>query len=251
MDLKELKEEPQARHPWETSHAVALKSILKGTIKSPMRVLDLGCGDGYASREIFRGTGVDGITGVDTNLTGELAARLSKEGDGMRFLTRLPKDGRTYDLILLLDVVEHIEDDAAFLSGVVRERLAEDGRIMVTVPAFNSLFSSHDTFLGHYRRYSLGELTSLVKKAGFRPVRSGYLYTSLLLPRFASVCVEKLAGGRRKPAPKGVGNWAHGAFFTLMVEAFLRADNAFSLMAGRLGIRLPGLTGWVLCEKQR
>lgn len=250
MDLKELTESEQARHPWETSRVVALKSILKGTIKSSMRALDLGCGDGYASRELFRGAGVSEITGVDTNLTEELAARFSKQGGGIEFLAKLPEGGRPYDLILLLDVIEHVPDDAAFLSGVVKERLTGGGRIMITVPAFNSLFSSHDNFLGHYRRYSLGELTALVKKAGCVPLASGYLYTTLLLPRFASACVEKLA---KKPGkkPAGVGGWSHGALFTRVVEACLRADNALSLTANRLGIKLPGLTVWVLCEKQR
>ncbi len=249
MDLKELKEAEQTRHPWETSRVVALKSILKGTIKSSMRVLDLGCGDGYAARELFRGTVVGEITGVDTNLTEGLAAKFSKQDGGIRFFTSLPAGGRPYDLILLLDVVEHVPDDAAFLSGVVRERLSTGGRVMITVPAFKSLFSSHDTFLGHYRRYSLGELTALVKKAGCAPISSGYLYTTLLLPRFASVCVEKLARPKKEPA--GVGSWVHGRLLTRLVEACLRADNAFSLMAGRLGVKLPGLTGWVLCEKQR
>jgi len=249
MDLKELRDAGQARHPWETSRVAAIKSILKGSIKESMRVLDLGCGDGFASREIFRSTGVSEIIGVDKNLTEEQAASFTEQSDGMRFLRALPAGRKRYDLILLLDVVEHVEDDAAFLKELVRDRLAKGGRMMITVPAFNSLFSSHDRFLGHYRRYGLKGLIALVKGAGATPLSSGYLYTSLLAPRLASVCIEKIT--RPKAEPAGVGGWSHGRIFTGVVEAALKADNAVSLAAGRAGIKLPGLTVWVLCEKQR
>ncbi|MDP2688553.1 MAG: class I SAM-dependent methyltransferase [Deltaproteobacteria bacterium] len=249
MDLRELKDTNQRRHPWETSRVLALKSILRGAIKSGLRVLDMGCGDGFVSRELFEGTDVKDITGVDISLTKEQIARFSKAGGAIRYFNGFPPGGRPYDLILLLDVIEHTPDDRAFLSGIIDKRLARGGRVMITAPAFNLLFSSHDRFLGHYRRYSLKELAGVAENSGLRRVSSGYLYPALLLPSFFSALAGKVL--KSSFENEGVGNWRHGRAVTLPIELFLRAGNWAALMLLRLGVTVPGLTVWMLCEKRR
>jgi SAM-dependent methyltransferase len=250
MDLKEAKGlDSGNRHPWELARVDALRSILSGTLKDGLRVLDLGCGDGFVSRELFNGQEVS-VTAVDSNFTAPDIAALSRQSRNITYLKALEGEGR-FDLVLLLDVIEHINDDLGFLLSLVSTRLAPAGRVLITAPAFNALFSGHDRFLGHRRRYSLGELCALTRSASLKAVSSGYLFSSLLLPRAVSVMAERAFGTGRAKA-EGVGNWRGGDALTRFFKTALSVDNSLSIALNRaFGIRLPGLTGWVLCEKQR
>lgn len=248
MDLKEAKG-LVSRHPWELARLDALRRILRGTLRDGLRVLDLGCGDGFVSRELFKGMAVS-VTAVDSNFTASDMAALSGQSRNITYTKTLEGDGR-FDLVLLLDVVEHIEDDLGLLMGIVQKRLASGGRILITAPAFNALFSGHDRFLGHRRRYSLGELAALSQRAGLKAILSGYLFSSLFLPRALAAVSEK-AFGPGNTDPVGAGSWKGGAAATFLVKAALDIDNSLLFALNRAaGIRLPGLTGWVVCEKQR
>ena len=79
----------------------------------------------------------------------------------------------------MLDVVEHIDDDVAALSAW-RERMDAGARLVVTVPALQWAFSSWDTDLGHYRRYSRPRLRAALEAAGFTVVRCDYLFPEML-----------------------------------------------------------------------
>ncbi|MDO8427132.1 MAG: class I SAM-dependent methyltransferase [Deltaproteobacteria bacterium] len=248
MDLRELKGLSRIRHPWETSRVEALRSILKQSLDKDAKALDIGCGDGFVCMKLFKGTAVKRITAVDINLTKELIDELSKRGGGITYSDKLPKEKNCYGLILLLDVVEHVKDDGALLKEI-GDYLEQGGRVLITAPAFNFLFSSHDRYLRHVRRYSLKELRSLVESSGLRCVSSGYLFASLLLPRLLSASLERLFKIKDGPQ-KGVGNWRFGRGITKAIELMLRADNKISLIANGFGLKLPGLTGWVLCERR-
>ncbi|MEL6983597.1 MAG: class I SAM-dependent methyltransferase [Actinomycetota bacterium] len=88
------------------------------------------------------------------------------------------------DAVTLLDVLEHIEDDNAFLAEIF-EHLAPGGHLFLTVPAGQWLFSDWDTKLGHFRRYSRGQLRTIVGAAGFDVVSATYLFPELVLPAAA------------------------------------------------------------------
>ncbi len=107
------------------------------------------------------------------------------------------KDG-SIEQLLLLDVLEHIEDDAQFLRTVY-EKLAPDGKLLLTVPAFQALWSSEDTAAGHYRRYRLEGLRRLAQASGFSVEYANYFMEFLFLPiLFVRVGLERL--GLLKPA---------------------------------------------------
>jgi len=89
-----------------------------------------------------------------------------------------------FDVISTLDVLEHIEDDQRALTAI-RSLLARDGRLIITVPALQSLYSDHDRALHHFRRYDRRTLTEAIEGAGLRVQRMGY-WTSLLLPLLAA-----------------------------------------------------------------
>lgn len=94
--------------------------------------------------------------------------------------------------ILLLDVLEHIKDDDCFLK-LLNKKMIGGGRILLTVPAFQVLWSSEDDRAGHYRRYTLGQLRKRAEDAGFRVCYINYFFSFLFLPIFfIRVGMEKI-----------------------------------------------------------
>ncbi len=237
-----------ARHPWEVARARAVEDILRQHRGSFATVLDYGCGDGYTGehvQDVFR---VPQLMAVDVYLPA-VSCGVAPRGPGTVERSRDPSalGARRFDLILLCDVIEHVEDDVGLLRQLSREHLAADGLAMVTVPAFQALFSEHDRFLRHHRRYSLSHLRDAVGTAGLAIVDDGYLFGSLLPARAAATAIGDRPAAAGAEA-HGIGGWDRGRLLTSMVTTALRLDNALMLGARRLGITLPGLSAWALCR---
>ncbi|MDB5686417.1 MAG: class SAM-dependent methyltransferase, partial [Rhizorhabdus sp.] len=92
----------------------------------------------------------------------------------------VPLEDGHYDLIVLLDVLEHIPEDVPALDAL-RTKLAPGGRILVTVPATPWLWSAHDVAHHHFRRYTTGTLTKAFREAGLKPIHQSH-FNSLLFP---------------------------------------------------------------------
>jgi SAM-dependent methyltransferase len=99
----------------------------------------------------------------------------------------------TYDLVVAMDVIEHIEDDQEAFDWIV-ERLNPGGFLFVTVPAYQWMFSDHDVALNHFRRYSLGGISSL-NRHRLTPLLSTY-FNCLLFPLAALSRVVAILKGR-------------------------------------------------------
>ena len=82
---------------------------------------------------------------------------------------------------MLLDVLEHIKDDGHFL-GLLNRKMKENGRVVITVPGFMSLWSSEDVSGGHFRRYQKDDLIELAELCGFRVMYCSYFMSFLYLP---------------------------------------------------------------------
>lgn len=102
-------------------------------------------------------------------------------------------EGR-YALVLLLDVLEHIDDDVGSLKAIV-PKLAAGGHVLVTVPAFPWLWSDHDVAHHHFRRYTRSSLRRTAEAAGLEVVRIGY-FNTLLFPLVAAVRWSKRLTGQ-------------------------------------------------------
>jgi SAM-dependent methyltransferase len=117
----------------------------------------------------------------------------------------LPWKDETFDLLTSLDVLEHTADDGVAL-GEYRRVVREGGYLLITVPAFEALWSSHDVQNQHYRRYDRPSLRALASDVGLKVERMTY-FNSLLLPAAAAVrWWQQIAG--RSP---GVDETASGA----------------------------------------
>jgi SAM-dependent methyltransferase len=105
----------------------------------------------------------------------------------------IPFGDKQFDLITLFDVLEHIDDDLGALK-IIRNRIKDDGKLLITVPAYNFLWSELDVMNQHKRRYRMGGLKSVIRKAGFMPVYATY-FNTILFPAISAVrLVCKMSG---------------------------------------------------------
>jgi SAM-dependent methyltransferase len=253
MDLVEVPGTAFRRHPWEVARARFFRRLLRdaGLLQAPLSVLDVGAGDGYLARSLMKGLPPgSAITCFDANYSDDDLSRFAAPArPGLSFV-RTPPPGR-FDLILLLDVMEHVEDDTALLQRLVAESLAPGGAVLVSVPAWQSLFSRHDEAMLHHRRYSPAECRALLEREGLTLRKRGGLFHTLLAPRALAVAGERLMRGlgrERVAAPPNLGVWTGGPRLTGVLERALAADNALSHLLARLGVALPGLSLWALCD---
>jgi SAM-dependent methyltransferase len=96
--------------------------------------------------------------------------------NGMNFVLKSPQDQA--DTLLFIDVLEHVEDDAMLLKEYL-DKSAEGALFIISVPAFQSLWSNHDIYLEHFRRYRIQDLRKLLNKVGLEEVHSSYIFGSL------------------------------------------------------------------------
>jgi 2-polyprenyl-3-methyl-5-hydroxy-6-metoxy-1,4-benzoquinol methylase len=146
-------------------------------------------------------------------------------------------DATDCDLVLMMDVLEHVENDA----GLVRHyatKVPSGAHFLVTVPAFRFLWSGHDVFLEHKRRYTLAEIEQTMRTAGLDVVRGAY-YFGTVFPLAAAV---RLAA-RNDPSPRSSLK-KHGALTNRLLAAACAAE--LPLFPRN---RLAGLSAFVLAKK--
>jgi SAM-dependent methyltransferase len=258
LDLIEAKALTHNRHPWEHARAAFFdRQVLRVFGREmPCRVLDVGCGDGWFGRQLLgRLPAGSELVGWDIALDDERLEIFSADlPDGMS-LTRAEPPG-DFDLILCMDVIEHVPDDLALLSDLSGRFLRPGGHLLVTVPAWQGLFSKHDLALRHYRRYSPKAGVAVVRAAGLEVVRKGGLFHGLAAVRRLQVArwgrAEPLDDPATYPEAEeavGLGAWNAPAPVTAVVSMALRAEGWLSAASSATGVELPGLSWWVLCRK--
>jgi SAM-dependent methyltransferase len=194
--------EEDRSHWWFRGRLAVIRATLRRTLPPRrVRLLELGCGSGNvlaALAEFGEAVGMDAHQ--------DLAAAARAAGLDVR-VGHLPDDLGVApgwaEVVLLLDVIEHVDDDVATLCAA-RAGVGEGGLLVVTVPAYRWLWSGHDEVLGHRRRYTAAELRAAVERAGFEVLRVSY-FNTLLFPLLAAVRGwKRLRGDRghdlRRPA---------------------------------------------------
>lgn len=247
MDLRETGDQP--RHPWEMARRDFFLAVLgrHKLLGQSLRVLDGGAGDAWFASNLLAHLGSEAtVTCWDAEYSDAVEAQLRESLPARIALVR-QRPQRAHELVTLLDVLEHVPDDRAFLAAVAQESLSPGGFVLISVPAWQGLYTQHDTFLHHHRRYAPEQMRAVIAAAGLKIVQEGGLFHSLLLPRAAEKLRERLTSRRDQPKP-GIA-WSHGKWVTGTVLGALKLDNAVSHAAARLGLGLPGLSYWALCRK--
>lgn len=198
------------------------------------RIMDVGAGAGWFSRWILdQGLAAEAVC-VDPGY--ERDWQETQAGRPLRF-QRQP-DGQGADLVLMMDVLEHVPDDAGLL-GQYLDATAPGTPVFITVPAFQFLWSGHDVYLEHYRRYTLRGLAQTVTRAGAR-VDAGHYYFGAVFPAAAAVRLAR----RRRDASTGSDMGAVPG----PINALLKGVCAAERRVMRVN-RLAGLSVVTLCRR--
>ena len=169
------------------------------------RVIELGAGTG-GNLEMLKTFGTVSAMEYDAGAREVAAAKVGIPVLAGRLPDDIPFEAGSADIVGLFDVLEHIEDDAGTLRAI-RQILAPNGALVLSVPAHQWLWSGHDEVLHHFRRYSKDQLRRLAIDCGYRVRRLTY-FNCALFPAAALVRLldrrdadGDVAGGRVPPAP--------------------------------------------------
>lgn len=196
MDLKEtdILGTQIGTHWYYRSKAKAMRNML-GELKMKS-VLDVGAGSGFFSRTLLAGTSLEEAWCVDISYESESD---SKEGTKPLHFRKNITSSKS-DLVLMMDVLEHVDDDVALLMDYV-DKVPSGTHFLISVPAFQALWSSHDVFLEHKRRYTLKQLEQTILLTGLE-VRHSVYYFGLTLPLAAAMRVANRLGSGSGEQPK-------------------------------------------------
>lgn len=214
MDLIESNIENPIKH-WYYKHKFwFIKTADIWERNTDISLIDIGAGSAVFSKELLRQNFVQRCVAVDTGYLED-----SEDADcQLSYRRKVEYAGFTH--FLLTDVLEHIEYDEKFLSEVVSN--ADQGSVFViTVPAMMSLWSSHDVYLKHFKRYTKSELCSLVKLAGLEVVNVRYTYATVFPIAYLSRKISYRSSGNSQLKQN---NW----FTSLAVRSLLFPDRWIS-----------------------
>jgi SAM-dependent methyltransferase len=203
LELEQETHDLEETHWWYRERRRMIAGVLERTaLPARARILDAGCGSGR-NMELLARFGAP--TGVEPAQQSVEMARARGVGPVVQgsLDARLPFGSDSFDLVVCLDVLEHIADDRAALREL-RRVTAADGRLLVTVPAHRWLWGAHDDLSGHQRRYTRASLLSVAAAAGWRPLWvTGF--NAVLLGPIAVARAADRAIGRLRPARSDLG----------------------------------------------
>jgi len=226
----------QDYHWWFTGRRAIIGAVLEqslgATARDSRRILDVGCGTGtnLAALRLY-----GEVEGVDSEAAAvEFSHRRGEHAVRHHSGADLPYGDGSFDLVTLLDVIEHVADDGVLLREV-RRVLAPEGRVLITVPAYMWMWGAQDEIAHHHRRYTRPQLRAALARSGFAPERLSY-FNSLLFPPVALIRLARRlrsASGEvhsdfelSRPGPL---NSLLARFFSLEAGLLRRADLPFGV----------------------
>jgi SAM-dependent methyltransferase len=236
MDLKEIEavSGEASNHWYYQSKAWAVQKLLD---KTPIHsILDVGSGSGFFSKYLLKNTDIQEAWCVDIGYPNDFDSRYQSKP--IFFRKSIAKSKA--DLVLMMDVLEHVDDDLGLLKNYV-DQAPPNTYFLLTVPAFQFLWSAHDEFLEHKRRYTLPQLKDLALKSGLSIQTEmyffGLVFPLAVLTRFTQKYIFK---GK---APISQLD-SHAAWLNALLKVICRAELSF------MGFnRLGGLSACVLARK--
>lgn len=213
--------EVEDRHWWfRGRRGIVTQTLADLGLPGKAQILDAGCGTG-GNLELLSAFGTTtGMEADDEALTfaserGAAAVMKGHLPDGM------PAFGRQFDLVVLLDVLEHIDRDRESLAAL-RTVMKPGAHVVITVPAFSFLWSKHDEIHHHKRRYVKPSLRSVIEGAGLKTIRMTY-FNTVLFPLIAAVRLKE----RYLPPQDAMGELSvPGAAVNGMLESVLRFEGS-------------------------
>jgi SAM-dependent methyltransferase len=217
------------RHWWYRGRRTVLDGVIADLgMPANARILDAGCGSGRFMVDLAkRGE----VTGVELSDTSVALARQRDIGEVIAgSVLEMPFADASFDLAVSLDVIEHLEDDVAALREL-RRVVAPGGALLVTVPAYQWLWSGHDEINHHHRRYTRRTLQSAAEQAGWKQARTTY-FNSLLLP--VAILLRVLDRFSTKTTESSLDLWIPPEPLNWLLERPLALEAALIARGGRI-----------------
>lgn len=191
MDFKELDilGSDIDHHWYYASKARAMMHHIGATV--PEKILDIGAGSGFFSKYLLKNSTAREAWCVDIAYEYDHDTQL----DGKKIHYRSSIAPMEADLVLFMDVLEHVDDDVGLLRRYV-DMVPPGANFLISVPAFQMLWSPHDEFLEHKRRYALRQLEEVVGKAGLDIKHSAYGFGMVFPIAAATRLIQRLAKPR-------------------------------------------------------
>lgn len=237
MDLKEndLLGKDIGQHWYYQSKAKAVTRLLSGF--APSALLDVGAGSGFFTRTLLSATSAQEAWCVDPHYGQE--SEDHQAGKPIHFRRSLEKVNA--DLVLLMDVLEHVDDDVGLLIDCA-QKVPSGARFLISVPAFQFLWSGHDEFLEHKRRYTLRQIEHVAQTAGLRVLQGTYYFGSVFPIAAAIRLTSNWLHKHQRPSRSQLAQ--HHPW----VNQILASVSAAELPLLKRN-RLAGLTAFCLAEK--
>jgi len=189
MDLKELEQLGDSiwDHWYYRAKASQMENLLGG--QKFDSVLDVGAGSGFFAKHLLEKDVVQNGICVDPNYE----SNYEEIHQGKTLNYRQNISSHNSDLVLMMDVLEHVDDDLELLRNYVK--LSKPGTIfLLTVPAFMFMWSPHDDYLGHYRRYKISTLERVIESAGLQISQGSYFFAGVFPISMISRLIGRISG---------------------------------------------------------
>ena len=219
MDLKEtsILGEKIDDHWYYTTKAMAASKVLGDF--SPSIILDVGAGSGFFSKYLLRSTTAKSAHCIDIGYPEDSEGKCA--GKSIFFSRSIDLIGA--DLILMMDVLEHVDNDLELLKKYV-QKASWGTKFLITVPAFEFMWSDHDVFLDHKRRYTLNQLKNVVNNSGLKINYLSYYFSIIFPIAFIVRMFSKLHSKSSKSSLAKVSSQSSliNKFLTILCEFELR-----------------------------
>jgi len=176
---------------WFVGRRDLIKKSFHGLINK--QILEVGCGTGLNLKAIKDNNFVRGLDASEYFVKNRVVPNIIL-GDA----NVLPFEKESFDYVMGLDIIEHLENDVRALQGF-KKVLKNNGKLILTVPALQIIYGPHDKINKHYRRYSKRQLRDVLTKAGFKDIRISYWNSFLFVPVFFVKLLKKFSKGDDKP----------------------------------------------------
>lgn len=230
----------ESGHWWYKTRRKIIRHILKkhrSIFGDEIKILDVGCGAGLLLKEM-ESFGV--CYGIDVSQKAvDFCKKRGIKNIQVADAARIPYPDNTFDVVVALDVIEHIENDEEAVREVYRV-LKPRGVAIIAVPAFMFLWGVTDVVSHHHRRYTLPELRRKIKSANFSIIRASYFNTFL----FPFIALARLAARWLRAPMKSENSEGKGLINSVLFLIFYAESILFRY------VNLPfGVSAMVICRK--
>jgi hypothetical protein len=213
MDLREessaMSFDDEISHWWFQTRFKYIDKAISFIDNGDLKIIEYGCGTAqnlfYLSQNKIKHKEIRSLVGIDPNIKDEYIPKWLETDGGIQKFNR---GENTFNLLLAMDVLEHIEKPEEELKNWIYH-LDPGSIVLITLPAFMHLWSHHDNYLGHKKRYTIKSMNSLAEGVGLKKLYSNYFFSHIYIP---ALIIRKIFRNEGKTSDLRKNNFIINAF---------------------------------------